>query len=91
LSSNSPEVLACEQAGITVTLPKPMPSGAKSEGRFGKQDFLYLDTKDAYHCTAGQWLARDNQDERRIASSRNVPEPSQDGIDDQCLSSCFRR
>src|SRR5262252_8358378 len=28
------EVLACEQAGITVTLPKPQTSGAKSEGRF---------------------------------------------------------
>ena len=26
---------------ITVTLPKPMTSGAKSEGRFGKQDFVY--------------------------------------------------
>ena len=30
------------EAGITVTLPKPMTSGAKSEGRFGKQDFVYL-------------------------------------------------
>jgi hypothetical protein len=30
---NSEEILACEQAGITVTLPKPMPSGAKAEGR----------------------------------------------------------
>jgi hypothetical protein len=30
------EILACEQAGISVTLPKPMTSGAKSEGRFGK-------------------------------------------------------
>jgi Transposase DDE domain len=27
---NGEEVLACEQAGITVTLPKPMTSGAKS-------------------------------------------------------------
>ena len=36
---NSPEILACHEAGITVTLPKPMTSGAKSEGRFGKQDF----------------------------------------------------
>jgi hypothetical protein len=35
---NSAEILACEQKGITVTLPKPMTSGAKSEGRFGKQD-----------------------------------------------------
>jgi hypothetical protein len=30
---NSPEMLACEQADITVTLPEPMTSGAKSEGR----------------------------------------------------------
>src|SRR4029077_19957150 len=36
---NGVEILACEQAGISVTLPKPMTSGAKSEGRFGKQDF----------------------------------------------------
>ena len=53
---NSPEILACEEAGITVTLPKPMTSGAKSEGRLGKQDFLYVDTQDAYRCPAGQWL-----------------------------------
>src|SRR5437016_13890439 len=30
---SSPEILACHEAGITVTLPKPMTSGAKSEGR----------------------------------------------------------
>jgi hypothetical protein len=35
---SSPEILACHEAGITVTLPKPQTSGAKSEGRFGKQD-----------------------------------------------------
>jgi len=34
---SSPENLACHEAGITVTLPKPQTSGAKSEGRFGKQ------------------------------------------------------
>src|SRR5690242_19341220 len=39
---NGEEILACEQTGITVTLPKPMTSSAKSEGRFGKQDFVYL-------------------------------------------------
>jgi transposase len=53
---NSPEILACHEAGITVTLPKPMTSGAKSEGRFGKQDFVYLDTQDVYICPAGQAL-----------------------------------
>jgi hypothetical protein len=31
---------AVAEAGITVTLPKPMTSGAKSQGRFGKQDFV---------------------------------------------------
>ena len=36
---NSEEIRACEEAGITVTLPKPMTSNAKAEGRFGKQDF----------------------------------------------------
>src|SRR5258706_6037919 len=33
---NGEEVLACEEAGITVTLPKPMTSNSKAEGRFGK-------------------------------------------------------
>ena len=37
---NSTEIRACEQADITVTLPKPMTSGAKAEGRFGKQASL---------------------------------------------------
>jgi len=29
---NSEEIQACEEAGITVTLPKPMTSNAKAEG-----------------------------------------------------------
>src|SRR5271167_1673603 len=29
---NSEEILACEEAGITVTLPKPMTSNAEAEG-----------------------------------------------------------
>src|SRR2546428_4161609 len=49
---NGEEILACEEAGITVTLPKPQTSGAKSEGRFGKQDFRYLPEEDVYICTA---------------------------------------
>src|SRR3979409_787647 len=53
---SSPEILACHEAGITVTLPKPMTSGAKSAGRFGKQDFVYLTEDDAYRCPAGERL-----------------------------------
>jgi len=53
---NSTEILACEQADITVTLPKPMTSGAKSDGRFGKQDFVYLRMEDVYRCPSGEKL-----------------------------------
>src|ERR1700761_1249208 len=53
---SSPEILACHEAGITVTLPKPQTSGAKSDGRFGKQDFVYLPEEDAYRCPAGEQL-----------------------------------
>ena len=50
------EILECEQAGVTVTLPKPQTSGAKSDGRFGKQDFVYRPTEDVYICPAGEKL-----------------------------------
>jgi transposase len=50
------EILACAEAGITVTLPKPMTSGAKAEGRFGKQDFVYLPEQDVYRCPSGNLL-----------------------------------
>ena len=53
---SSPEILECHEAGITVTLPKPLTSGAKSEGRFGKQDFVYLPEEDVYRCPAGERL-----------------------------------
>jgi transposase len=52
----SEEILASEQAGITVTLPKPMTSRAKAEGRFGKADFVYLPEQDVYRCPAGDML-----------------------------------
>jgi transposase len=52
----SKEILACERVGITVTLPKPMTSGAKAAGRFGKQDFVYVAKDDVYLCPAGERL-----------------------------------
>jgi transposase len=53
---NSPEILACHKAGITVTLPKPMTSGAKADGRYGRQDFVYIAAEDVYRCPAGERL-----------------------------------
>src|SRR5437764_4913624 len=50
---SSEEILECDKAGITVTLPKPMTSNPK---RFGKQDFRYMAEEDVYICPAGERL-----------------------------------
>jgi transposase len=50
------EILACEQAGVTPYVPRPLTSGAKADGRFGKQDFVYLPRENAYRCPSGQTL-----------------------------------
>lgn len=50
------EIQACGDAGITPLVPKPLTSGAKAEGRFGKQDFVYLAADDEYRCPAGERL-----------------------------------
>jgi transposase len=54
---DSEDILACENAGITVTLPKPMTSNSKAQGRFGKQDFCYVANEDVYICPAGERLS----------------------------------
>lgn len=53
---SGPEVLACAAAGITLIIPKPPTSGAKADGRFGKQDFVYQTDSDTYRCPAGDTL-----------------------------------
>src|SRR4249919_579525 len=60
---DSEEIRACEESGITVTLPKPMTSGAKAAGRFGKQDFVYVAADDVYRCPAGERLTYHFQSE----------------------------
>ena len=52
------EILACEQIGVTPYVPKPLTSGAKADGRFGKQDFAYVPEQDAYRCPGGSLLRR---------------------------------
>ena len=51
---SSEEIVGCKNEGVTVTLPKPITSGAK---RFGKQDFRYVAEEDVYICPAGKRLA----------------------------------
>jgi transposase len=50
------EILACENAGITVFVPKTTTSNAKADGRFDKADFIYDEQRDEYSCPAGQKL-----------------------------------
>src|SRR5580658_4240420 len=52
------EILACQDAGVTPYVPKPMTSGSKAKGRFGKQDFVYRPDDDTYRCPAGETLTR---------------------------------
>jgi hypothetical protein len=50
------EILACEQAGITTYVPKPLTSNSRADGRFGKRDFVYVAETNEYRCPAGQRL-----------------------------------
>src|SRR5579883_3509188 len=52
------EILACEAMGVTPYVPKPLTSGAKANGRFGKQDFAYVPEEDVYRCPGGYKLRR---------------------------------
>jgi transposase len=48
------QILACEQAGITALVPKPLTSGSRAQGRFDKRDFVYDAERDEYRCPAGE-------------------------------------
>ena len=70
------EIVACEKAGITVYLPKPMTSGLLAKGRFGKQDFVYVAADDVYLCPSGEQLTyhytneEDGKTQRRYWTNR---------------------
>jgi transposase len=51
------EILACAEADITVTLPKPQTSNNRVKGLFVKQDFRYVAAEDVYICPAGEHLS----------------------------------
>lgn len=52
----SEEILACHKAGITAYVPKAMTSGAKFDGRFNNDAFLYDSARDVYTCPAKEVL-----------------------------------
>jgi transposase/uncharacterized protein YutE (UPF0331/DUF86 family) len=55
---NGDDILACDEAGITAYVPKPVTSEARAAGRFDKADFVYEPDTDTYRCPAGSQLIR---------------------------------
>jgi hypothetical protein len=52
----SEQILACHDADIIAYVPKPMTSGAKADGRFNNDAFIYDGAKNEYICPAGEAL-----------------------------------
>ena len=50
------QIKACEDAGISAHVPRPLTSNNQARGLFGKQDFVYVPEADVYRCPAGQSL-----------------------------------
>ena len=102
---SSEEIRACEEAGVTVTLPKPMTSNAKAEGRFGKQDFRYradeeftfvlpersLPTATRPRKTDWCYAATGPTPARAVQSSPLVPPARSDGSPDGSMSIFLRQ
>jgi transposase len=53
---SGPEVVACLDAGITPTVPRPLTSANAPLGLFTKEDFTYDAAHDQYCCPAGETL-----------------------------------
>jgi transposase len=90
---SSIEVLKCEEAGITVTMPKTLTSSGKLRGRFVKADFVYVAADDVYRCPAGEHLTlRYTTEERGLTLSRYWTNACKDcAIRDQCTTGSERR
>ncbi|MFM0397297.1 IS1182 family transposase [Paraburkholderia phytofirmans] len=51
---SGPDIRACELAGITTYVPKPLTSASRKKGLFTKRDFIYVTRTDEYRCPAGE-------------------------------------
>jgi hypothetical protein len=87
------EILACDKAGITATLPKPQTSGNRAKGRFVKGDFRYVAADDVYLCPAGERLIyRYTSEEKGLNLRRYWTNACQNcAIKDKCTTGKERR
>jgi transposase len=51
---SGPDIRACELAGVTAYVPKPLTSASRKKGLFTKRDFIYVARSDEYRCPAGE-------------------------------------
>ncbi|NNE82916.1 MAG: IS1182 family transposase [Alphaproteobacteria bacterium] len=87
------QIVACEEAGITVTLPKPQTSANRAKGRFVKGDFVYVSADDVYVCPAGECLSyRYTTEEKGLTLHRYWTSVCQScALKDRCTSGKERR
>ncbi len=87
------EILACDKAGITAYLPRPLTSSGPKNGLFSKRDFHFKADDNEYECPAGERLIwRFKAEEKGLTIhkywSSNCPTCA---IRDQCTTSKYRR
>jgi len=87
------QILACAEAAITVTLPKPQTSANRAKGRFVKGDFVYLAADDVYVCPAGERLVyRYSNQKKGLTLRRYWTSVCQScAVKDKCTSGMERR
>ena len=92
-SFSGEEIVACEEADITVTLPKPQTSANRAKGQFVKADFVYVAEDDVYLCPAGERLVyRYTNQEKGMTLRRYWTSVCQScAIKDQCTTGKERR
>ena len=89
-----PEILKCEEAGITAFVPKTMTSDNKAKGLYDKRDFVYIAEDNAYRCPAGESLPYRHssmEDGLKIDSYYNASACKTCRIKAQCTTSKERR
>jgi transposase len=87
------EILACHDAGITTTVPRPETSGNRVKGMYVKADFAYDAADDVYRCPAGEELTyRYTREENGLQMRRYWTNECQDcPVKSRCTTGKERR
>jgi len=90
---SSEQILKCDRAAVTVTLPKPQTSGNRLKGKFVKPDFRYVAERDVYICPADEALTyRYTREESGLMQRRYWTNVCQScSLKDQCTTGTERR